>query len=150
MLKNNVLTEVYEVMVSLGAYDVYDMIDSIIHDVKDEQTKHKNVYYDLGVRGEMFTITLEYLGRIKRAVDQLVGRFPGSETEKILGLASQKFRALLAILVEEAVVRDEFAEEGGDGAAAQKMMNITFVVRKSIARRLTEMIRKLSNLGKTS
>ncbi len=69
----------------------------------------------------------------------------GRPIDKVYSLASAKFLKLLQIFKEERLVRDKYE---GDEATGQPMMNITFVVRKSIARALSAMLQRVADLGK--
>jgi hypothetical protein len=82
---------------------------------------------------------------IKAVVDRLVRQADGTPIAKVYSLASAKFMKLLDIFRDERLVRDKYE---GDEATGQPMMNITFVVRKSIARALSGMLQRVAYLGK--
>ncbi len=84
---------------------------------------------------------------IKAVVDRLVRQEFGTEIDKMYSLASAKFMKLLDIFRNERLVRDKY-DEGDDEETGQPMMNITFVVRKSIARALSAMLQRVADLGK--
>jgi hypothetical protein len=145
MLKNNYLTEIGEMMVCLGAYTVHSIMDSMLEQVRRDRDSDPDIWYDWRIRKQMFEKTLTYLGQIKAVVDRLVRQAVGTPINKMYSLASAKFLKLLDIFRDERLVRDKYE---GDEATGQPMMNITFVVRKSIARALSAMLQRVAHLGK--
>jgi len=145
MLKNNYLTEIGEMMVCLGAYTVHSIMDSMLEQVRRDRDSDPDIWYDWRIRKQMFEKTLTYLGQIKAVVDRLVRQAVGTPINKMYSLASAKFMKLLDIFRDERLVRDKYE---GDEATGQPMMNITFVVRKSIARALSAMLQRVAHLGK--
>jgi hypothetical protein len=147
MLKNNYLTEIGETMVCLGAYTVHSIIDSMLEQGRRDRDSDPDIWYDWRIRKQMFEKTLTYLGQIKAVVDRLVRQAVGTPINKMYSLASAKFMKLLDIFRDERLVRDKY-DEGDDEETGQPMMNITFVMRKSIARALSAMLQRVADLGK--
>jgi hypothetical protein len=76
-LKNKALLEIQEVLEDLGIYSLYTTVPKVMAQVNEDQAGISRVYYDHGVRDELFRITLTALQTIKDVVDTIWARFQG-------------------------------------------------------------------------